>query len=67
MSILFLYQALKAALVFSASTMVEMAKEKQGPEAFARGLDSLLGEFAFPDEFIVEVWTAICEAKEDSK
>ncbi|XP_048353624.1 PDZ domain-containing protein GIPC3 [Sphaerodactylus townsendi] len=50
-----------------ASTMVEMAKEVPGPEEFSRGLDSLLGEFAFPDEFVVEVWTAICEAKGCSK
>ncbi|XP_061457197.1 PDZ domain-containing protein GIPC3 [Rhineura floridana] len=46
-----------------ASSMVEMAKECQDPEDFARGLDLLLGEFAFPEEFVAEVWTAICEAK----
>ncbi|XP_060640019.2 PDZ domain-containing protein GIPC3 [Anolis sagrei] len=46
-----------------ASTMVEMAKERQRPDDFARGLDSLLGEFAFPEEFVAEVWTAICEAR----
>ncbi|XP_066491698.1 PDZ domain-containing protein GIPC3 [Tiliqua scincoides] len=50
-----------------ASTMVEMAKECQGSEDFARGLDSLLGEFAFPDEFVAEVWTAICESRGGSK
>lgn len=53
--------------LFTASTMVEMAKERQSPEQFSRGLDSLLGEFAFPDEFVEEVWTAICEAKGCSK
>nr|XP_060640019.1 PDZ domain-containing protein GIPC3 [Anolis sagrei ordinatus] len=46
-----------------ASTMVEMAKERQSPDDFARGLDLLLGEFAFPEEFVAEVWTAICEAR----
>ncbi|XP_072834203.2 PDZ domain-containing protein GIPC3 [Pogona vitticeps] len=46
-----------------ASTMVEMGKEHQSPEAFAHGLDLLLGEFAFPEEFVVEVWTAINEAR----
>ncbi|XP_077187921.1 PDZ domain-containing protein GIPC3 [Paroedura picta] len=50
-----------------ASTMVEMAKERQSPEQFSQGLDSLLGEFAFPDEFVAEVWTAICETKGFSK
>ncbi|KAH0625871.1 hypothetical protein JD844_034226 [Phrynosoma platyrhinos] len=50
-----------------ASTMVEMAKEKQGSEDFAHGLDLLLGEFAFPEEFVAEVWTAICEARDGSK
>ncbi|XP_062815406.1 PDZ domain-containing protein GIPC3 [Anolis carolinensis] len=50
-----------------ASTMVEMAKERPGSEDFARGLDSLLGEFAFPEEFVAEVWTAICEAREPPK
>ncbi|XP_063003400.1 PDZ domain-containing protein GIPC3 [Elgaria multicarinata webbii] len=46
-----------------ASTMVEMAKECQSPEDFAHGLDLLLGEFAFPEEFVAEVWTEICEAR----
>ncbi|XP_038626642.1 PDZ domain-containing protein GIPC3 [Tachyglossus aculeatus] len=47
-----------------ASTLVETSKEKRSPQEFARGLDSVLGEFAFPDEFVVEVWAAICKAKE---
>nr|XP_033812191.1 PDZ domain-containing protein GIPC3 [Geotrypetes seraphini] len=46
-----------------ASTMVETAIGKLNPEEFARGLDSMLGELAFPDEFVVEVWGAIHEAK----
>ncbi|KAJ7308360.1 hypothetical protein JRQ81_008899 [Phrynocephalus forsythii] len=50
-----------------ASTMVEMAKELESPEAFTRGLDLLLGEFAFPEEFVAEVWTAVCEAKAPPK
>ncbi|XP_074163628.1 PDZ domain-containing protein GIPC3 isoform X2 [Sminthopsis crassicaudata] len=47
-----------------ASTLVETSKETQSAQEFARGLDSVLGEFAFPDEFVVEVWAAIGEAKE---
>ncbi|XP_044309371.1 PDZ domain-containing protein GIPC3 [Varanus komodoensis] len=50
-----------------ASTVVEMAKECQSSEDFARGLDSLLGEFAFPEEFVAEVWTEICEARSCSE
>ncbi|KAG8454469.1 hypothetical protein GDO86_000911 [Hymenochirus boettgeri] len=46
-----------------ASTLVEIAKDKQNPEEFGRGLDSVLGEFAFPPEFVLEVWDAIHQAK----
>ncbi|XP_069505539.1 PDZ domain-containing protein GIPC3 [Ambystoma mexicanum] len=46
-----------------ASTMVETSKNKQSPDEFSRGLDSVFGEFAFPEEFVVEVWRAIHEAK----
>ncbi|XP_007436916.1 PDZ domain-containing protein GIPC3 [Python bivittatus] len=50
-----------------ASSMVEMSKECQSPEDFAHSLDLLLGEFAFPEEFVSEVWTAVCETKESSE
>ncbi|OCT97432.1 hypothetical protein XELAEV_18009656mg [Xenopus laevis] len=46
-----------------ASTLVEIAKEKQDPEEFCRGLDTVLGEFAFPSEFVLEVWDAIHQAE----
>ncbi|XP_078526999.1 PDZ domain-containing protein GIPC3 [Lissotriton helveticus] len=48
-----------------ASTMVETAKDKQCPEDFVHGLDAIFGEFAFPEEFVVEVWRAIHEAKSE--
>lgn len=44
--------------------MVETARSAAGAQAFARGLDAVLGEFAFPDEFVVEVWAAIGEAQD---
>lgn len=44
----------------AASTMVEAAKESPGVAQLARGLDSVLGEFAFPQEFVAEVWAAVC-------
>uniref|UniRef100_A0A8C9AA17 GIPC PDZ domain containing family member 3 n=1 Tax=Prolemur simus TaxID=1328070 RepID=A0A8C9AA17_PROSS len=47
-----------------ASTMVETSKKTASVQEFARCLDSVLGEFAFPDEFVVEVWAAIGEARE---
>ncbi|XP_020751008.1 PDZ domain-containing protein GIPC3 [Odocoileus virginianus] len=47
-----------------ASTMVETSKKTVSVQEFARHLDSVLGEFAFPDEFVVEVWAAIGEARE---
>lgn len=48
----------------AASTMVETSKKTVSAQEFARCLDSVLGEFAFPDEFVVEVWAAISEARE---
>ncbi|NXN51244.1 GIPC3 protein, partial [Rynchops niger] len=45
------------------STMVEAAKESPGAAQLARGLDSVLGEFAFPQEFVAEVWAAVCHPK----
>ncbi|XP_063084962.1 PDZ domain-containing protein GIPC3 isoform X2 [Cavia porcellus] len=47
-----------------ASTMVETSKKTASVQEFASCLDSVLGEFAFPDEFVVEVWAAIGEARE---
>ncbi|ERE72323.1 PDZ domain-containing protein GIPC3-like protein [Cricetulus griseus] len=44
------------------TAVVETARSSAGAQAFARGLDAVLGEFAFPDEFVVEVWAAIGEA-----
>lgn len=46
----------------AAAAVVETARSSEGAQAFARGLDAVLGEFAFPDEFVVEVWAAIGEA-----
>lgn len=43
--------------------MVEAAKESPGAAQLARGLDSVLGEFAFPQEFVAEVWAAVCHPK----
>ncbi|XP_020369499.2 PDZ domain-containing protein GIPC3 [Rhincodon typus] len=46
-----------------AATMVETGKDKKNPDEFAEALDSILGDFAFPDEFVFDVWGAIGDAK----
>ncbi|KAG9329361.1 hypothetical protein JZ751_005518 [Albula glossodonta] len=46
-----------------ASSMVELGKDKRNPDEFAEALDETLGDFAFPDEFVFDVWGAIGDAK----
>ncbi|XP_043941805.1 PDZ domain-containing protein GIPC2 [Protopterus annectens] len=46
-----------------AATMVEVGKDKKNPDEFAIALDEALGDFAFPDEFVFDVWGAIGDAK----
>ncbi|XP_028667000.1 PDZ domain-containing protein GIPC2 [Erpetoichthys calabaricus] len=47
-----------------AATMVEVGKDKKNPDEFAMALDETLGDFAFPDEFVFDVWGAIGDAKD---
>ncbi|XP_028834133.1 PDZ domain-containing protein GIPC1-like [Denticeps clupeoides] len=47
-----------------AATMVEVGRDKKNPDEFAMALDEALGDFAFPDEFVFDVWGAIGDAKE---
>uniref|UniRef100_A0A8C5PSZ9 GIPC PDZ domain containing family member 1 n=1 Tax=Leptobrachium leishanense TaxID=445787 RepID=A0A8C5PSZ9_9ANUR len=46
-----------------AGTMVELGMDKQNPDDFSQALDRSLGDFAFPDEFVFDVWGAIGDAK----
>lgn len=46
-----------------ATTMFEAGKDKGNPDQFAVALDETLGDFAFPDEFVFDVWGAIGDAK----
>ncbi|XP_073090276.1 PDZ domain-containing protein GIPC2 isoform X3 [Manis javanica] len=46
-----------------ATTMFEAGKDKGNPDEFAVALDETLGDFAFPDEFVFDVWGAIGDAK----
>lgn len=47
-----------------AATMVEAGRDKKNPDEFAVALDATLGDFAFPDEFVFDVWGAIGDAKQ---
>ncbi|KAM9244387.1 PDZ domain-containing protein GIPC2 [Dugong dugon] len=47
-----------------ATTMFEAGKDKVNPDEFAVALDKCLGDFAFPDEFVFDVWGAIGDAKQ---
>lgn len=50
-------------LFLIATTMFEAGKDKGNPDEFAVALDETLGDFAFPDEFVFDVWGAIGDAK----
>ncbi|KAG8507942.1 PDZ domain-containing protein GIPC2 [Galemys pyrenaicus] len=47
-----------------ATTIFEAGKDKSNPDEFAVALDETLGDFAFPDEFVFDVWGAISDAKQ---
>ncbi|CAG00627.1 unnamed protein product, partial [Tetraodon nigroviridis] len=46
-----------------ATTIVEAGKDKKNPDDFAEALDSVLGDFAFPDVFLYDVWGVIGDVK----
>ncbi|XP_065511026.1 PDZ domain-containing protein GIPC1 [Caloenas nicobarica] len=46
-----------------AATMVELGRDARDPDTLAQALDSQLGDFAFPDEFVFDVWGAIGDAR----
>uniref|UniRef100_A0A8C7AUD1 GIPC PDZ domain containing family member 2 n=1 Tax=Neovison vison TaxID=452646 RepID=A0A8C7AUD1_NEOVI len=48
-----------------ATTMFEAGKDKGNPDEFAEALDETLGDFAFPDEFVFDVWGVIGDAKRE--
>jgi hypothetical protein len=43
----------------AAQTMVDLGKGKTNVDDFAVAIDNNLGEFEFPDDFVIELWTAI--------
>ncbi|XP_032726075.1 PDZ domain-containing protein GIPC2 isoform X2 [Lontra canadensis] len=48
-----------------ATTMFEAGKDKGNPDEFAEAFDETLGDFAFPDEFVFDVWGVIGDAKRE--
>ncbi|XP_059424946.1 PDZ domain-containing protein GIPC3 isoform X2 [Carassius carassius] len=46
-----------------ATTIVEAGKNKKNPDDFAEALDSVLGDFGFPDVFLFDVWGAMGDGK----
>ena len=43
----------------AATTMIDLGKDKRDIDEFAVAMDDALGEFEFPDEFVMDVWTSI--------
>ena len=43
--------------------MVDLSKDKQEADNFVRAMNEHLGEIQFPEEFIMDVWTAIETAR----
>ena len=39
--------------------MVDLGKGKANVDDFAVAIDDNLGEFEFPDDFVIDLWTAI--------
>ena len=43
--------------------MVELTKGRGSVDGFALALDEQLGEFEFPNEFVIDVWTVVERCK----
>lgn len=50
-------------LFYSANTLIDLGKNLENPSDYALAVDSQLGDFAFPDDFIFDIWGAINDAK----
>ncbi|XP_056615233.1 PDZ domain-containing protein GIPC3 [Triplophysa dalaica] len=46
-----------------ATTIVEAGRDKKNANDFAEALDSVLGDFGFPDVFLFDVWGALGDVK----
>ena len=50
-------------LFFSANTLIDLGKNLDNPSDYAMAVDNQLGDFAFPDYLIFDIWGAINDAK----
>ena len=42
---------------------MDLVKGRSSVDEFALAMDETLGEFEFPDDFVIDVWTAVESAK----
>lgn len=50
-------------IISTATTIVEAGRDKKNASDFAEALDSVLGDFGFPDVFLFDVWGALGDVK----
>lgn len=46
-----------------ANTLLDLGKKLENPSDYAIAIDDQLGDFAFPDDFIFDIWGVITDAK----
>lgn len=46
-----------------ANTLIDLGKNLENPSDYALAVDDKLGDFAFPDEIVFDIWGAIHDAK----
>ncbi|XP_012559666.2 PDZ domain-containing protein GIPC2 isoform X1 [Hydra vulgaris] len=46
-----------------ANTLIDLAKNIENPSNYATAVETQLGDFGFPDEFIFDIWGAYMDAK----
>lgn len=42
-----------------ATTMVDLGRDKSSVDDYALAMDDILGDFEFPDDFLIDCWKAI--------
>ena len=46
-------------LLLVATTMVDLGRDKSSVDDYALAMDDILGDFEFPDDFLIDCWKAI--------
>lgn len=47
----------------AANTLLDLGKNLDNPSEYAIAVDNQLGDFAFPDDFIFDIWGSINDGK----